>query len=199
MDETKIRRLLNEVVTLSEPAFCELYREFSRRVFSYAFNQLRDSSKAEEVVIDTMHDVWRNAASFRGDSLFSTWLIGIARNHVLMAFRSRQRREKPDLTDDLDDFVETLEDNQLSAFDVVANNETSLQIMHCLSTLNPNQRESIHLVFYEGWSLSEVAAHTRTPEGTVKTRLHHARKKLGTCLSGFQDGVVKVLRKNSDK
>jgi RNA polymerase sigma-70 factor, ECF subfamily len=199
MDEIKVKKLLSEIATANEPAFCELYREFSRRVFAYAFNQLRDSSKAEEVVIDTMHDVWRNAAHFRGESLFSTWLIGIARNHVLMAFRNRDRREKPDLTDDIDDFSETLEDKQLSTFDVISNNETSLQIMHCLSALNPNQRESIHLVFYEGWSLSEVAAHTHTPEGTVKTRLHHARKKLGDCLSGFQDGVVKVFRKDAKK
>jgi RNA polymerase sigma-70 factor, ECF subfamily len=199
MDEFKIKRLLIDIAAASEPAFCELYREFSRRVFAYAFNQLRDSGKAEEVVIDTMHDVWRNAATFRGDSLFSTWLIGIARNHVLMAFRTQDRREKPDLSDNVDDFAETLEDKQLSAFDVMVNNETSLQVMHCLNTLNPNQRESIHLVFYEGWSLSEVAAHTRTPEGTVKTRLHHARKKLGECLSGFQDGVVKVFRKDAKK
>jgi RNA polymerase sigma-70 factor, ECF subfamily len=199
MDEIRVKQLLTEIARANEPAFCELYREFSRRVYAYALNQLRDSSRAEEVVIDTMHDVWRNAASFRGESLFSTWLIGIARNHVLMAFRTRDRREKPDLTDDIDDFSETLEDKQLSTFDVISNNETSLQIMHCLNTLNPNQRESIHLVFYEGWSLSEVATHTRTPEGTVKTRLHHARKKLGDCLSGFQDGVVKVFRKDANK
>jgi len=48
--------------------------------------------------------------------------------------------------------------------------------------LTEEHRECLHLVFYEGMSLAEVAAIQRCPENTVKTRLFHARQKIKNCL-----------------
>ena len=53
---------------------------------------------------------------------------------------------------------------------------------HCMGKLTEEHRECLHLVFYEGMSLAEVAAIQRCPENTVKTRLFHARQKIKNCL-----------------
>ena len=55
-------------------------------------------------------------------------------------------------------------------------------VRSCVDKLKADFRECVHLVFYEGMALAEVARIQQIPEGTVKTRLFHARQKLKQCL-----------------
>ncbi len=179
MDNDEVLRLLGRIERADEAAFRELYRAFSRRLYAYVLRQLGDPAQAEEIVADSLYEVWKAPARFRGDAQFSTWLIGIARNKVLMAFRSR----KPDSKhEDLDDVAETLAAEDGSAFDMLANAQRREGVRHCMDKLSDDHRECVHLVFYEGMSLAEVAEVQACPEGTVKTRLFHARQKLKNCL-----------------
>ncbi|HEV7912661.1 MAG TPA: sigma-70 family RNA polymerase sigma factor [Albitalea sp.] len=179
MDNDEVLRLLARVERADEAAFRELYRAFSRRLYAYVLRQLGDPAQAEEIVADTLYEVWRQPAKFRGDSQFSTWLIGIARNKVLMAFRSR----KPDSKhEDLADVAEIIANEDPSAFDILAQRQRHEGVRSCMDKLSDEHRECIHLVFYEGMSLAEVASVQSCPENTVKTRLFHARQKLKKCL-----------------
>ncbi len=179
MDNQEVLRLLERIGQADEAAFKELYRAFSRKLYAYVLRQLGDPAKAEEIVADSLYEVWRQPARFRGDSQFSTWLIGIARNKVLMAWRSR----RPDADhDDLDDVAETVASEAAGAFDILADKQRHHGVRHCMERLSEDHRECVHLVFYEGMSLAEVAAVQSCPENTVKTRLFHARQKLKNCL-----------------
>ena len=179
MDNDEVLRLLARIGQADEAAFRELYRAFSRKLYAYVLRQHGDPPQAEEIVADTLYEVWRAPARFRGDSQFSTWLIGIARNKVLMAFRGR----KPDSThDDLDDVAETIATEDAGPFDVLAQQQRREGVSHCMGKLSDDHRECMHLVFYEGLSLAEVAQLQACPENTVKTRLFHARQKMKNCL-----------------
>jgi RNA polymerase sigma-70 factor (ECF subfamily) len=179
MDNDEVLRLLARVERADEDAFRALYRAFSRRLYAYVLRQLGDPAQAEEIVADTLYEVWRRPAAFRGDSQFSTWLIGIARNKVLMAFRGR----KPDSRhEDLESIAEVLPAEGGSAFDAVAEAQRREGVLHCMDKLSDEHRECVHLVFYEGLALAEVAEVQGCPENTVKTRLFHARQKLKNCL-----------------
>ncbi len=179
MDNDEVLRLLGRIERADEAAFRELYRAYSRKLYAYVLRQLGDPAQAEEIVADTLYEVWRQPAKFRGDSQFSTWLIGIARNKVLMAFRAR----KPDaIHDDLDDVAESIASDDESAFDILANQQRREGVRHCMDKLSDEHRECVHLVFYEGLSLAEVSTLQSCPENTVKTRLFHARQKLKNCL-----------------
>ena len=179
MDNDEVLRLLGRIGQADEAAFKTLYCAFSRRLYAYVLRQLGDPSKAEEIVADTLYEVWKQPAKFRGDSQFSTWLIGIARNKVLMAFRSR----RPDSRhEDIDDMAESVASEDASAFEVLAQRQRREGVLHCMARLTDEHRECIHLVFYEGLSLSDVAQVQSCPENTVKTRLFHARQKLKACL-----------------
>jgi RNA polymerase sigma-70 factor (ECF subfamily) len=179
MDNDEVLRLLARIAQGDEAAFRELYRGFSRRLHAYVVRRLDDPAQAEEIVADTLYEVWRAPARFRGDAQFSTWLIGIARNKVLMAFRGR----KPDHHhEDIADVAETMPAEEPGAFEMLAQQQRHEGVRQCMDRLSDDHRECIHLVFYEGLSLAEVASLQACPEGTVKTRLFHARQKLKTCL-----------------
>jgi RNA polymerase sigma-70 factor (ECF subfamily) len=179
IDNAEVLRLLAQIAQGDEGAFKTLYRAFSRRLYAYVLKQLGDAAQAEEIVADTLYEVWRAPTRFRGDALFSTWLIGVARNKLLMAWRAR----KPDARhEDIDDFAELIAGDDHSGFDELAERQRRDGVLRCVQRLSDEHRECIHLVFYEGLALADVAQLQACPENTVKTRLFHARKKLEHCL-----------------
>ena len=179
MDNARVRELLDRIARQDQGAFRELYKAFSRKVFAYVLNRVNDHGRAEEILVDTMYEVWRNPQRFHGESQFSTWLIGIARNKSLMVYRAR----RPDEThDDLDDIAETEAADTPDGFAQLAGKQRSEGVQRCMGKLSDEHRECMHLVFFEGLSLVEVAEVQRCPENTVKTRLFHARQKIKNCL-----------------
>jgi RNA polymerase sigma-70 factor (ECF subfamily) len=179
MDNDEVLRLLGRIGQGDEAAFRELYRAFSRRLYAYVIRKLGNEAQAEEIVSDTLYEVWKAPARFRGESQFSTWLIGIARNKVKMAFRGR----KPDSKhEDLDSIAEILPAEGGGAFEALADAQRRQGVLQCMDKLSDEHRECVHLVFYEGMALAEVAEVQGCPENTVKTRLFHARQKLKNCL-----------------
>ena len=115
MDNDQVLRLLGRIEQADEGAFRELYCAFSRKLYAYVLRQLSDPAQAEEIVSDTLYEVWKAPAKFRGESQFSTWLIGIARNKVLMHWRGR----KPDADhDDVADLAEQLPSDAPGAFEM---------------------------------------------------------------------------------
>ena len=179
MDNSQVLRLLGRIEQADEGAFRELYCAFSRKLYAYVLRQLSDPAQAEEIVADTLYEVWKAPAKFRGESQFSTWLIGIARNKVLMHWRGR----KPDADhDDVGEMADQLASDAPDAFDHMAQGQRSDGVRSCVDKLKPDHRECVHLVFFEGMALADVARIQQIPEGTVKTRLFHARQKLKNCL-----------------
>jgi RNA polymerase sigma-70 factor, ECF subfamily len=179
MDNDRVRTLLERIGRQDQAAFRELYKAFSRRVFAYTLSMVKDHGRAEEILVDTMYEVWRAPARFRGDSQFGTWLIGIARNKALMAHRGRRPDE---LHEDLDEIAETQVSDSPDGFAQLAAKQRSEGVQVCMGRLSKEHRECMHLVFFEGLSLAEVAAVQGCPENTVKTRLFHARQKIKNCL-----------------
>jgi RNA polymerase sigma-70 factor (ECF subfamily) len=182
MDNDEVNQLLIRIGRQDQAAFRQLYKAFSQRVYAYVLNMLKDPSRAEEVLADTLYEVWRHPDRFRGESKFSTWLIGIARRKALMVFRSRRPDE---VHDDLEDIAETMASDSPDGFAVLAGKQRREGVQHCMSKLSETHRECLHLVFYEGMGLADVAEVQNCPEGTVKTRLFHARQKIKKCLQGL--------------
>jgi RNA polymerase sigma-70 factor (ECF subfamily) len=169
--------LLERIGRGDQAALRELYRAYSRSIYAFALRRLRDAAEAEEIVVDTMHEVWRHPQRFRGESKFSTWLLGIARFKLLSLIRSREPEHA-----EIGDLEETLESEDDGSFEILAKKQRREAVRECMDRLSPEQRECLHLVFYEGYALAEVAAVLGCPENTVKTRLFHARRKLKNSL-----------------
>ena len=161
--------LLERVGTGDADAFTRIYDRFADRVFRYALTLLRDRHLAEEVTQETMLAVWNGATGFSGRSRVSTWIFGIARHqaHRLLGKEVRARRAP---------------DEPVSIPDPAAVVEQEQAVSSALATLPEPQREVVFLTFYAGLSYPEIAALLGVPEGTIKSRMFHARRKLAEVL-----------------
>jgi RNA polymerase sigma-70 factor, ECF subfamily len=181
LDNDQALTLLARVAQKDQRAFASLHKAVAPRVFAFAMSQLRDAQRAEEIVVDALHEVWRFPQRFNATSKFSTWVLGIARYKILNAFRS-ERDPTEEITAAME---ETLVSEQAQGFDEIAQGQRQAGVRQCLDKLSGDHRESMHLVFFEGMALAEVAALTQCPENTVKTRLFHARQKIKNCLKNL--------------
>ena len=79
--------LLRLIVLQDRTAFKELYLIYHRRLARFLMRITPQHELIEEVINDTMWTVWQKAASFRGASRVSTWIVGIAYRRALKALR----------------------------------------------------------------------------------------------------------------
>jgi RNA polymerase sigma-70 factor (ECF subfamily) len=173
LTESQIAKLLDLIQAGDEPSMCTLYLAFGRRVYAFALNTLRDHGDAEQVVVDTMYEVWRQAHRFNRQCRFSTWLLGIARNKILHVLRDRA----PD-HEDIDSVQDLLPCPNSDPYRSVAERQHRQTVLSCLEELPGPQRECLQLVLAEGLSLAEIAEIQGCPENTVKTRLFKARRRV---------------------
>lgn len=176
----EIEALLKRVATRDQAAFRTLYEQFGRRVYAFLVHRFQHESLAEEVVSDTLLHVWKSPQSFRGESAFSTWLLGVAR--FKMMERLRQRTPEHENVDEID---EDLLVEETGPEDVAAMRQRSEGVRECLDLLPAEQRECVHLAYYEGWTLDEIGEHMSLKKETVGTRLFYARKKIQACLAAL--------------
>ena len=170
--------LLARIAKGDTKAMEEFYRTFSRIIYAFVLRRLDSPVESEEVVVETMYEVWRSAGAFGGRSAPRSWLLGIARHKLL----DKQRAWGNNHFEELGEEAENVASEDPSAFDHLSQQQTREQIKNCLDTLPEEQSESMHLMFYEDLSIGEIAEIQNCPENTIKTRLFHARKKLKLCL-----------------
>ena len=88
-----------------------------------------------------------------------------------------------------DEVPEQIDDSPDAAACLAASEE-SAHVKHCLGELKPEHRSSIELAFYEDLSYVQIAQATGVAEGTIKTRVFHAKKLLLRCLEGRLKGAL---------
>jgi RNA polymerase sigma factor (sigma-70 family) len=131
---------------------------------------LRNREDAEEACQDTLLAMARGLPRFEGRSAFRTWMFRLATNRA----RSAYRRNRADAHTDRDDGLADVAD--LRRTSVVAT--TRVDLLEALKHLRPELAEALALRDVVGLSCGEIAALHHVPEGTVKSRLHHARREL---------------------
>ena len=175
-----IEALLGRIAKRDQTAFRTLYELFGRRVYAFLVHRFQNESLAEEVVSDTLLHVWNTPDAFRRESAFATWLLGVARFKML-----ERLRQRPTGTENLDDVDESLLVDETRPDDVAAMQQRREGVRECLDILPAEQRECVHLAYYEGWSLEEIAALMKQKKETIGTRLFYARRKIQACLAAL--------------
>ncbi len=177
----EIDALLKRIANRDQAAFRTLYEMFSRRVYAFLVHRFQQESLAEEVVSDTLLHVWKSPESFRAESAFATWLLGVARFKMLERLRQMGPESGPDVAEIDDDLLV----GETGPEDVAVMRERSEGVRGCLEMLPAEQRECIHLAYYEGWTLEEIGEHMNMKKETIGSRLFYARKKIQACLAAM--------------
>jgi RNA polymerase sigma-70 factor (ECF subfamily) len=168
--------LIREIALGNRQAMEVLYSRHNVRVYRFTLRITGNPALAEDIVSEVFLDVWRRADGFKANSQVSTWLLAIARNKALSAFR---RRVDQPLEDEK---IATIEDPSDDPEVLVQNKERSAIMQKCLSQLSAAQREVIDLVYYHEKKVEEVAQIIGVPASTVKTRMFYARQRMGELL-----------------
>lgn len=172
---TEDAELLRRASGGGSTAVMQLYDRHATVVLALAMRILGGRDEAEEVVQESFVKVWQEAATYdAGRAGFRAWICTIARNRSLDLLRRRgsANRAKPQL-------AEPARGVEPSAAEVGADGARARTV---LATLPAPQREAIELAYFEGLTHSEIAARTKTPLGTVKTRILDGMRKLRDAL-----------------
>jgi RNA polymerase sigma-70 factor, ECF subfamily len=153
-----------------------LYTRHQSRIFRLIKRIVRNEAVAEELTNEVFVDVWRHACSYEHRSLATTWLLSIAHNRAVSALRKR-REEQWD-----EDEAAELQDETDTSDVVMQKAEKGRMLRKCIEALPFDQREILDLVYYHELSVSEAGTVLNIPQGTVKTRLFTARKRLSELL-----------------
>jgi len=171
------RDLLAQVGAGDEAALNQLYRRFEPRILAFAQQRLNDHAAACDILNEVMLEVWRSAKRFEGRSSVATWIFSITRYRLIDLLRRRGRQAADQIDEDLP--AEGLVD----AEQALAGAADAQQLRFCLERLPERQRDTLHLAFFEDLSYPEIARVMDCPEGTVKTRVYHAKQALKRCLT----------------
>jgi RNA polymerase sigma-70 factor (ECF subfamily) len=154
-------------------AFEEVYRTYHRRVYAQCLRMTRSVAEAEDLTQEVFIQLYRKLETFRGDSLFTTWLHRLTTNAVLMHFRKVAARPEQTTEDaeTLNSFVDRTPNQNSSLVDRIALDEAIRQ-------LSPGYRAVFILHDMEGYEHHQISKMLGCAVGTSKSQLHKARMKL---------------------
>jgi RNA polymerase sigma-70 factor (ECF subfamily) len=149
-----------------------LFARHRTAIYRWLLRLVGNEATAEDLLSEVFLDVWRQADRFQARSSVSTWLMAIARFKALSARRVRKDAE-------LDETIEaTVADPADDPEVVLEKKSRDALVRKAVTTLSPEHREIIDLVYYHEQSVDECAQILGVPSGTVKTRMFYARRKL---------------------
>lgn len=157
-----------------------LYDRHGRLAYGLAYRIVDDSTAAEDVVQEAFLNIWRQAPSYdprRG--AVRTWLLSIVHHRSIDWLRSRASRRK-DVQLDLVERTLAVPDT----WQAVAVNVERETIQRALEALPSDQKRTVELAYFSGYSQPEIATMMGVPLSTVKGRMRMAMQKLRGMLEG---------------
>jgi len=154
-------------------AWDTLFRRYQLPLYVYVFELVHNEQTSLDVVQETFIAAARHIGGLRDDARFGSWLFGIAHQKCIQRWRNENRETR--LRDELSDAPVELE---TSPDDLLIRREQEVEFMKLLNQLPLPQRSVLLLHFIEDFSLVEIADITNVQPGTVKSRLHYAKRAL---------------------
>lgn len=175
---------------------------------SFALKMTNDPDDAEDLVQDTLLKAFRFFDKFEKGTNAKAWLFQIMKNSFINNYRKSNKESNKVDYEDVQNFYETIKPDDVKmkhyegdAFSNILDDE----IANALSVLPDDFRTIVFLSDIEGYSYEEIADFMDCPIGTVRSRLHRARKMLYALLyqyaqnNGFVDSNVLNSKRNQTK
>jgi RNA polymerase sigma-70 factor, ECF subfamily len=150
-----------------------LIETYQHRLMRYLMFLTGKREVAEDLFQETWIRVLRRGSQYNGQARFDTWIFTIARNLVIDLSRKRTMASLDEMREGGDDErpFEIVEDGP-SPLEQFQGRENAAEVATVILKLEPSYREVLTLRFHEEMSLEEIAAVTRAPLSTVKSRLY---------------------------
>lgn len=168
-----------EAVRGGDPgAYDYLVAKHSRRALSVAWGIVRDAAEAEDLVQEALVRAYEKLDRFRAGEPFGPWLFRIVTNLALDVVRHRTRFPQSP--------VEAHDERGELRAETREWSDTASRIDRAIESLPEMQRVVARLFIVEEFGHAEIAAMTGLAEGTIRSHLSHARKKLQEALNDLE-------------
>jgi len=175
--------LADQVGMGSPEAFEVLYDRYSRLAFTVAMRVLSDEAAAEDTVQESFLAIWRRAMTYQPQrGSMRTWICSIVRHRAIDRLRSESGRSRYELS-----LEESREPSLSDTWNEVAAELSRERIRAALGTLPVEQRQTLELAYWCGFSQREISEAMHVPLGTVKGRARLALSRLRESLEGREE------------
>jgi RNA polymerase sigma-70 factor, ECF subfamily len=155
--------------------FADLVALMERPLLYYAAKLTGNAQTAHDVLQDVWVKVFSGIRGLKNPASLRPWLYRITHGLTVDRIRKHVSRERAE---------EAHVDGLQEAGDISFTRDDAAAIHEALNDLEPKHREVLILYFLEDFSLAEIAAVVRCSEGTVKSRIHYAKRRMKEILAG---------------
>lgn len=141
-------------------------------LYKIAYKYTNDPEVADDLVQETLYKALKNESSFKKGTNLRAWLSIILRNNFINEYRKKSKYTSTD------DIVSYVGDNEAYKARNSGISELQLEYINAAITELPDNLKKPFLYYYDGYSYEEISNMFEVPLGTIKSRIHHARKKL---------------------
>jgi len=182
IDHAQLSQWLTLVATSRDKAaFANLFRFFAPKIIRISSQKLTQQSQAQEVVQETMTNVWRKAHLFDAQKgAATTWVYTVMRNVTFDMLRKIKANKEDNLSDDIWPLVE----NNVEQEEVSQDHLMREHILSSIEQLPENQQQVVKGFYFQEMSQQQLAQHLNLPLGTIKSRLRLALAKLKQQVGG---------------
>lgn len=179
--------LLQRITDGDAEALEQLYASHAAALGAHLQRMLRDGADADDLLQEVFLRVWERADQFAGSGTARSWLYRIATNlalnHLDAVKRRRQQPLDPAPRDDDDGGDSPLpawfvDEAAVAPDEAIEKLELRRLVRGVVDSLPPDKRQAVQLVYDGDLDLSEAAQALGVPEGTIKSRLHYARRQI---------------------
>jgi RNA polymerase sigma-70 factor (TIGR02954 family) len=157
------KELVGKAVNGDDEAFLSLIHSYQAALYRIAISYLKNEGDALEAVQEVTYRAYRSVKTVKQHAYFKTWLIRIMMNYCQDLLKKSKR--------------EVFDEGVINVRGV-SEDFTYLEVEEALSSLTEDQRELLHLKYFQDIKIKDIALMWNTPEGTIKTRLHKALRAL---------------------
>jgi RNA polymerase sigma-70 factor (ECF subfamily) len=161
----------------------ELWGRYAGLLFSQALRVLHNPAESEDVVIEVFSEVWRRSGGYHPERARpAAWLVTLVRRRAIDRFRERRSHERAEERLAQDRGI--ARDSNDGTEEQVRPSDLRRHLEHELKRLPERQREAVCMVYFDGLTQREISKRTRTPIGTVKTRIELGLRKMRERIRG---------------
>lgn len=184
-DAAHLEALIAATARGDAAAFKKLYEATASHLLALLLRMLKRRDWAEEALQDSLLKVWRKSETYDpGKGSPSTWLFTIARHRALDLLRQKRPEDSLTITNDEDGSTTTMDvvDEDQNPEARAIEGEGMGRLERCMKGLLTQERKSVMLAYYEGYTHPELAVALAAPLGTVKSWVRRGLTKLRSCL-----------------
>jgi len=163
-----------------------LIEQYQHRLLRYLVYLSGNRELAEDLFQETWLRVLERGHQYDGKHEFSTWLYAVARNLTIDYLRKKSPLSLDGLMEDEEHAPLEPADPRPLAWELMQQDEQTERVSAALLSIPAEYRETVILRFQEGLALDEISTVTRSPLGTVKSRLYRGLNLLMARLGGAQ-------------